>query len=450
MWGMKRYYFDYAAATPVDPRVEKAMRPYFGKVYGNPGALHWFGQEASAAVFNARRKIAEILGCHYQEIIFTSGATEANNLALRGVIKGLGFRVKGLENQNKKNNLYPNPYTLYPKVIISVIEHASVLATAMDLEKDGVEVVLIPVSRSGIIDLKKLKSALDERTILVSVMYANNEIGTIQPILEIAEIIRNFRKGLGFRVKGLENQNKKNNLYPNPYTLYPLLHTDAVQALNYLDCNVQRLGVDLMTLSSQKIYGPKGVGLLYVKDLGFRVKGLENQNKKNNLYPNSYILYPLITGGGQESGLRGGTENTSGIVGFSKAMELAVAARESESKRLRKLKEYFWAQVQKIASKTKLNGDLRNSLPNILNLYFLGNHGQDLLMKLDLAGFAVSSGAACSARVCQPSHVLKALGCSDEQASGSLRVSFGRLTGKQDIDKLLDALKRVCYNVKSR
>ena len=408
---MQRYYFDYAASTPVDPEVEKAMRPYWSKVFGNPGALHWYGQEASAAVFRARDMIAKSLGCNYKEIIFTGSATEANNLVLRGVIKS--FRTKTTE-----------PFS--PKIIISSIEHESVLNTAKDLEKEGVEVVYLPVSKNGIVDLKKLESALDERTVSVSVMYANNEIGTVQPISEIAKIINDFRKGLELRVKGSENQNKKNNnnLYPNPSTLYPLLHTDAVQAFNYLNCNVNDLGVDLLTLSSQKIYGPKGVGLLYVK----------------NLRPTSYVLRPIITGGSQEYGLRAGTENVPGIVGFAKAAEIADKMRDKEGKRLNKLKEYFAVRIKKMIPKAQFNGDFKNRLPNNINMYIPGVAGQDLIIKLDLAGFAVSPGAACSARTCLPSHVLKALGYSDERATNSIRITFGRPTTKNEIDKLLKIL----------
>lgn len=408
---MERYYFDYAAATPLDPRVEKAMRPYWSQIYGNPGALHWFGQQASAAVFEARQKIAEILGCHYKEIIFTSGATEANNLALRGIIKGLGFRVEGLGKEKK------------PKIIVSAIEHESVLETAKDLEKEGAEIVYLPVDKNGFVDLKKLKSALDERTVLVSVMYANNEIGTIQPILEIAEIIRNFKEA-----KSQKGKDKSST------TLYPLFHTDAVQAFNYLDCNVQRLGVDLMTLSSQKIYGPKGVGLLYVK-------GLE----KNKLTPSPSTFYPAITGGGQESGLRGGTENVAGIVGFAKAMEIVEQIKIEESRRIQALRDYFLKKIKKIIPQVQINGGEKRRLPNNINIYLPRYHSQDLLIKLDLAGFAVSPGAACSARVCAPSHVLKALGCSDEQAENSLRITFGRQTDKKSIDQLLATIKNMLY-----
>lgn len=404
---MQRYYFDYAAATPVDPRAEKAMRPYWSEIYGNPGALHWFGQQASAAIFAARQKAAEILGCGYQEIIFTSGATEANNLALRGIFRGIRNKELGIRN---------------PKIIVSAIEHESILETARELEENGVEVVYLPVGKNGVVDLKKLKESLDERTILVSVMFANNEIGTIQPISEISKIIKDFK---------------------NPNSSFPLFHTDAVQAFNYLDCDVNALGVDLMTLSSQKIYGPKGVGLLCVRRIMNNELGIRNKTQnKNSIIPNSqFLIHPLITGGGQEFGLRGGTENVPAIAGFVKALEIASRRRAEEAKKMKTLQEYFWRKIKTIAPKVQLNGDLKNRLPNNLNLYFPGQAGQDLLIKLDLAGFAVSHGAACSARVCQPSHALKALGCSDAQATGSLRITFGRPTKKADVDKLLGALK---------
>ncbi len=392
---MKRYYFDYAAATPVAPEVEKSMQPYFGKIYGNPGALHWFGQEASAEVFKSRDAIAKSLGCNYREIIFTGSATEANNLALRGVVKvALSFRTKTAE-----------PFL--PKIIVSSIEHDSVLDTVRDLEKEGVEVVYLPVSKNGIVDLKKLKEKLDERTVLVSVMYANNEVGTIQPIKEISKLIQQFK------------EERK--------SFYPLFHTDAVQAFNYLDCNVNKLGVDLLALSAQKIYGPKGIGALYTRNRQRATK----------------ILHPIITGGGQEYGFRSGTENVPGIVGFGKAAELADKLRQKENKRLKNLQDYFLARMEKMFPKAQLNGGGKNRLPNNINMYFPQQPAQDLIIKLDLAGFAVSPGAACSARTCKPSHVLKAMGFSDERATSSIRITFGRPTTKNEVDKLLKVICRV-------
>lgn len=389
---MKRHYFDYAAATPLDVAVEKAMKPYGSKVFGNPGSLHSFGQEASAAVFEARDAIAKSLGCHYSEIIFTGSATEANNLALRGVVKAA--LKAGIKN---------------PRIITSQIEHDSVLDTCRDLEKEGVEVIYLPVNADGMMDLEKMESELDERTVLVSVMYANNEIGVIQPIAEIAEIVRNFRS-------------------KNPKASYPLFHTDAVQGFNYLNCKADALGADLLTLSAQKIYGPKGAGLLYAK--------------KNT------SLAPIITGGGQERGFRSGTENVSGIIGFAKAVEVADRLREKENKRLAILQKYFLAKLKKVLPQAKLNGGEKNRLPNNINIYVPPKAdekgtAQDLVINLDLSGFAVSPGSACSARTCSPSHVLKALGHSDIRAISSIRITFGRQTDKQSADSLLKTISNL-------
>ena len=401
---IKRYYFDYAAATPVDPAVRKAMEPYFSEWFGNPGSLHRFGQEASAAVFKSRRTIAATLGCSYQEIVFTGSATEANNLALRGAVKS--FQTKAAEN-------------FLPKIIISGIEHESVLDTARRMEMAGeAEVAILPVLRSGIVDLKKLPALLDERIILVSVMYANNEIGMIQPIAEIAKIIKEFKN------KKSTNQSTKK------LSSYPLFHTDAVQAFNYLDCDVQKLGVDLVTLSAQKIYGPKGVGLLYIKTRTADVQRLFGKT----------AVSPIITGGGQEFGLRSGTENVPVIMGFAKAAELASNSREWWNKEHKKFQDYFWKNLKKKIPKAELNGDMKNRLPNNLNVYIPGRKAQEMLVRLDLAGFAVSAGSACTARAAQPSQVLKAMGRSDERAKNSLRITFGRLTKKSDLDKLLKSM----------
>ncbi|NCN53190.1 cysteine desulfurase [Candidatus Wolfebacteria bacterium] len=382
---MERHYFDYAASTPVDKRVEKAMRPYWSKTFGNPGSLHSFGQDASGAVFKAREKIAELINCHYEEIVFTGSATEANNLALCGIVKAA--RKRGIN---------------MPKIIVSDIEHKSVLGSCCPMEYEGVEVVYLPVFKSGVVDLKRLEKELDNRTILVSIMYANNEIGTIEPVEEVSEIVRKYRK---------------NNFYP-------LIHTDAVQAFNYLDCDVKRLGVDLMTLSSQKIYGPKGIGLLYIKD----------KLIKENL------IFPIIKGGEQENKMRGGTENVPGIIGFAKAAELVYKDREIEVKRLKKLQNYFISQAKNISQEAGLNGDSKNRIPNNINMHF---PAEDLLIKLDLEGFATSTGSACSARAYKASHVLKAIKLSKEKAERSIRITMGKPTTKKEIDKLLKALKKV-------
>jgi len=488
MLKQKKYYFDYAATTPVDKRVVKAMQPYQSEIFGNPGSLHKFGQEASAAVFKARNKISKLINCNYREVIFTGSATEANSLALRGTLKALiqnfppkadpplAEKIPRLPAGRKDQNDNLKFKNFRPRIITSQIEHGSVLETCRDLEKEGVEVIYLPVSKSGIVDLKKLKESLNKRTVLVSIMYANNEVGSIQPIKEIAEIIREFKiirhcesrlyRGSSIALQSGESATrqflKTDRLLQMPRndrfihnSPFPLFHTDAAQAFNYLNCDIKELaksakggspehfaernvleGVDMMTLSSQKIYGPKGVGLLYIKNFG-TIGGVK-------------FISPIITGGGQEEGLRAGTENVAGIVGMSEAAQITFDLRKKESQRLSKLQNYFISRVKKIFPKVLLNGPVIGTerLPNNINIYFPPNpaagrasNKKDLIFKLDMAGFAVSGGSACSARLAKPSHVLKAMGCSDEKASESIRISFGRQTTRQEIDKLLMALK---------
>lgn len=406
----RRIYLDYAATTPVDPRVMRAMAPYWSRKFGNPGSVHWEGQQASAAVFAARQQVAQAIDADYKEVIFTGSATEANNFALRG-ISNFQFSIS---KQNLKSK------SQKPKIIVSAIEHESVLETARDLEKEGVEAVYIPVSNQGVVDVKKIAAALDERTVLVSVMYANNEIGTIQPISAIAEIVREFR------IKNLEFRDKKN---PKSYILnpisYPLLHTDAVQALQYLDCNVDRLGIDLMTFSAHKIYGPKGVGALYVRQLNHK----------------SYILRSIITGGGQEFGLRSGTENVPAIVGFGKAIEINESLKLKEFKRIKGLRDYFWREFQKVLPKAKLNGSATGRLPNNLNIYIPGSSAHDRCIELDLKGIAISPGVACSARKTEPSYVIAALGFGGDRPYSSIRVTFGRPTTLAEIKRALNVFR---------
>jgi len=395
----KRLYFDYAASTPVDPRVEEAMRPYFGLKFGNPGSLHSFGQEAIAALDRSREIIASAVGVGFREIIFTGSATEANNLALRGV-------VGGAFSSWEKTSLRKS------RVIVSVIEHESVLETVCDLEREGLDVVYLPVSREGVVDLKKLEKSLNSRTALVSIMYANNELGTVQPIREIAGIIKEFRA--------------KNA------TPYPLFHTDAVQAFQFLDCNLENLGVDLMTLSAHKIYGPKGIGVLCARSpLG---------------------LKPVIAGGGQEFGLRSGTENVPLAVGFSRAVELAVHSRDAERKKLYGFTRLLWDGIKAIVPRAEMNGVSMESdsrLPNILNVYFPGWEAQDIMTRFDLFGLAVSGGSACSSRSSKPSHVLSALGLGNERARQSIRFSLGRPTKKNHIGTALRIVKNIFHHGKN-
>ncbi len=410
---MKKIYLDYAATTPVAPAVLAAMQPYFSAKFGNAGSLHSFGQEAMAALDDSREKIAKAIGADFREIIFTGSATEANNLALRGVVK------KYISENQPKISVNQRP-----RLIVSAVEHESILETCRDLECEGADVIYLPVNREGLIDLKKLKAALDKCTILVSVMYANNEIGAVEPIAEISRLLSEFREQ--------ENKNPARRLD----CVYPIFHADAAQAFQYLDCDVEKLGVDLMTLSSHKIYGPKGVGALYKKN----IVGHE-------------FLSPILTGGNQEFGLRSGTENIPLIVGFAKAVEIAVREREKEAKRISELRDYFWRDIKKIFPKANLNGPVISinqlnqhksaRLLNNLNIYFPGQKAEDLLIKLDLAGVAVSAGSACSARGTEPSYVLKACGFPLERIKSSLRITLGRPTTKAEIDEAVRRIKKI-------
>lgn len=391
---MKKIYLDYAASTPVAKEVLAAMEPYFSLQYGNASSLHYFGQKATMALDGARESVARLIGANFREIVFTSGATEANNLVLRGVVKGCSI----------KN----------PRVIISSVEHDSVIETACDLEKDGVEIVRLPVDKNGKINLDFLKKSLNSRVVLVSVMYANNITGSIHPIVEISKIIKNFKKKSKF----------------------PFFHSDAVQALQYLDCDMKKLGVDFMTLSAHKIYGPKGIGLLCSA-------GKTNQpDDVNGLIG----IKAVTTGGGQEFGLRAGTENVPAIVGFAKAMEKAIKIREKEAKRLGKLKESLWEEIKKNAPNAIRNAEDTEVLPNILNVSF-PNAPKNLVARFDMLGVAVSSGSACSARSQKASHVLRAMGISEELSHQSIRFSLGIGTTEEEIRKTIQTVRAILHTV---
>ncbi len=385
---MKNIYLDYAASTPVDPEVLDAMKPYFSERFGNPGSLHVFGQEAIAAVDRSRESIARSIGADFRQLIFTGSATEANNLALRGTLIGAHEgKVSGKRM----------------RIVTSAIEHESILETTRAAEERGREVFYIPVDSSGLIDKKKIKEYLTEDTVLVSIIYANNEIGTIQKIAEIAKVIKDFR---GARA-------------------YPLFHTDAAQALQFLTCNVNDLGVDLMTFSSHKIYGPKGIGALYVRD--------------------AKLLASIVEGGGQEFGLRSGTENVPSIVGFAKAVGLAASVRKEQSERIEKLRDRLWKGLKDIFPDAERNGSSErgDAIPNILNIYFPGHAAQDLLTKLDLKGIAASSGSACRSRAPEASYVIQALGYAKERATSSIRLSIGRPTTEREIEETLTIMRSV-------
>jgi cysteine desulfurase len=404
---MRRIYLDHAATTPVDPRVLRVMEPYFSERFGNPGSLHAFGQEAIAVVDRSRETIAQALGVDFREIIFTGSATEANNLVLRGAVRG--WQSSKGKGQGAR-----------PKIIVSAVEHESVIETARDLEKEGVDVVVIPVDGQGRIDMKKFARALDERTVLVSVMFAQNEVGTIQPITEISELLRNFRES---RAIGHASRTASSMVHD----AWPLFHADAVQAFQFLPCRPDELGVELMTLSAHKLYGPKGVGMLYVR-------------KKTP-------LRAVVTGGGQEFGFRSGTENVPAIAGFAEAVRIAETVRHKERERLSLLMRGAWLGIHSAVRGATVNGagvaNQKERLPNILNVHMPGMKAEELLTRLDLAGIAASSGSACSARAQEPSHALRAMGHSARRANESIRLSFGRQTTKRDIDTLVSVLKQL-------
>ena len=373
----KIIYLDYAATTPIDSKVLREMLPYLEKEYGNPSSIYEFGQKAQMALDKARGNVGDFLNCSPSEIIFTGSATEANNLAIFGIVRAW---------QKKGKRLH---------LITTEIEHHAVLEPCKILEKEGVEVSYLPVDKEGLIRISDFKKAIARNTILVSVMYANNEIGTIQPIAEIGKLL------------------KKSKI---------LFHTDAVQAVNYLNCDVQKLGVDLLTLSSHKIYGPKGVGALYVR------KGTE--------------ILPIIYGGGQETGVRSGTENVPAIVGLGAAIK-EIKNQKLKIKNLKKLRNKLIDGILKNIPDVKLNGSSEHRLPNNANFTIRGAEGESMVIALDGEGIAASTGSACSSRSLEPSHVLLALGLSHEGAHSSLRLTLGRYTTENEINQVLKVLPRV-------
>ncbi len=387
----KEIYLDYSASSPMDKRVLEAMKPYFSLDFGNPGSIHSFGQRAQAGVDRARTIVAEGLGAKFNEIIFTGSASESNNLAIRGAVRKSGFRK--------------------PRIIVSAIDHESVVETAMDLESQGVDVVYIGVDKEGFVNPEEIANNLNDETVLVSIISASNVIGTIEPIKEIAEIVKRFRGD----------------------SEYPLFHTDAVQAFQYLDCKVDHLGVDMMTISGQKIYGPKGIGVLYIRDL-------ERSGYKK--------ILPIITGGGQEYGLRSGTENVPVIVGLGKAIELILKNKAKEARRIGSLRDYFWEKLKSSLPELELNGPPLDvyRLPNNLNIYFPeAGDIQELVIKMDLSGVAVSSGSACSIKSSKDSYVVAALGHKKSRSNSSIRISLGRPVTKVQVDQ---AIKRIIISLK--
>jgi len=379
---MRRIYLDYAATTPTHPEVAKAMLPYFTDVFGNPSSIHSYGQEAKGAIEEERVKVADLIGARGEEIVFTSGGTEADNFALKGV---------AFANESKGNH-----------IITSSIEHHAVIETCKFLERRGFLVTYLPVDEYGLVDPGDVKKAITDKTILISVMQASNEMGTIEPIAEIGRIARDA--GIYF-------------------------HTDAVQAVGHIPVDVNEIEVDLLSMSAHKLYGPKGVGALYIR------KGTK--------------LIPFMHGGEQERRRRASTENVPGIVGLGKATELAQQEMAEEAERLTYLREQLIEGLLERIDHTRLNGHPLKRLPNNVNVSVDFVEGESMLLNLDLEGICVSTGSACSSSSLEPSHVLLALGLSPEQAHGSLRFSLGKWTSEEEIERLLEVLPRIVAKLRA-
>lgn len=369
----KTIYLDHAATTFVKEEVLKEMLPYFTEDFGNASTVYSLGQKCKLALDNARERTANSLGCEANEIYFTASGSEADNWAIKGVARA---------NKKKGNH-----------IITSAIEHHAVLHTCKALEKEGFEVTYLPVDEYGLVSPEDVKNAIKDTTILVTIMYANNEIGTIEPIAEIANVAK--EKGV-------------------------LMHTDAVQAAGAVPINIKELGVDMLSLSAHKFNGPKGVGALYIR------KGLRIEN--------------LIEGGAQEKGKRAGTENLAGIVGLASALELSTAAMEEKSQKLSKMRDYIIENIEKRIPYSRLNGHRTRRLPNNVNFSFEFIEGESLLLWLDINGIAASSGSACTSGSLDPSHVLLGIGLKHEIAHGSLRITLGDENTYEEIDYMLDKL----------
>lgn len=367
-----KVYLDNAATTPVDKRVLDAMLPYFSENYGNPSSLYSFSNEARNAVEKARANVAKLIGADASEIVFTSGGTEADNLAIKGIVNG------------RKGH-----------IITSVIEHPAVLSACKSLEKQVFDVTYVPVDKEGIVSVEDVKKAICNDTVLITIMHANNEIGTIQPIEEIGRIAR--ENGIIF-------------------------HTDAVQTVGKIPVDVKKLNADMLTISSHKIYGPKGVGALYVR------KGVQ--------------LKPISEGGGHEKGLRSGTENVPGIAGFGKAAEIALNEMDSDAERIRKLREKLIDGALQIEN-SWINGSREKRLPGNVNLGFKFVEGEALILELDFNGVYASTGSACSSKSLEPSHVLRALGLPPEYCHGSLRMTLGKQNTEEEVEYVLKVLPEV-------
>lgn len=376
----KQIYLDHAATTPVAPAVFRKMQPYFSIKYGNPSSIHQLGDQARQAVEKARQQVASFLGCSAQEIYFISSTSESDNWVILGAIEKA--RARGLKK---------------PHIITSSFEHKAILEPIRVLEKKGlIEATLLPINQDGLVEIKDLEKKIRKNTILISVMYANSEIGTVQPIKQIGQVVK-----------------KVNSKRKDPI----IFHTDAVQAVNYLNCQVDYLGVNCLSFSAHKIYGPKGIGALYIRK--------------------DTALSPLIRGGGQERNLRSGTENVPGIVGLG---ETVSRVNRNKDKELKKLRDKLITGVLKDVPDAQFNGSLKDRLPNNAHFSFKGAEGESIVLSLSAKGVFASTGSACASHSLSPSHVMLALGLSHEQAHASVRFTLGQSTTSQEIAYLLKIL----------
>lgn len=375
-------YMDHSATSPVDPEVLEAMEPYFTDSFGNASTLYSLGREARTAMESARKQVASIIGANPDEIIFTSGGTESDNIAIKGTV----FKLK------KKGN----------HIITSAIEHPAVDETCKYLEKNGFQVTYLPVGKDGIVSVADLEDAITDKTILITIMHANNEIGTIQPIAQIGEVAA------------------AKNIY---------FHTDAVQSVGKIPVDIEELKVDLLSISAHKLYGPKGVGALYIR------KGIR--------------LEPIIHGGGHERGIRPGTENVAGVVGLGKACEIAGRDLDENSKNLTSIRDKLINGVLSEIEESHLNGHPTQRLPNNAHFRFTGIEGESLILHLDFKGIAASTGSACSSKKLEPSHVLMALGMDEVQAHGSLRLTLGKENTAEEVDYVIESIKGAVGTLRS-
>lgn len=410
---MKNIYLDHSATTPVDDKVLKAMKPYFSQNFGNASSIHSFGQAAVAGADIAREQLADFFNCVPEEIVFTSGATESNNLAIKGVMQAL--------KKNSKQKLH---------VITSVIEHDAVLEPCMELEKEGVEITHLPVKKNGVVDVEKFKKTIRPNTVLVSVMHINSEVGAIQPIREIGKIIKKINDKKLNEWKKARTRDRG----PRPEPIY--FHTDATQAVNFFNCDVAWNYVDMLSMSAHKIYGPKGVGALYKKK--------------------QVPMAALQRGGHHETDLRSGTLNVSGIVGLGSAVEILGGrgkkgepspTQQKINKKVSKLRDLLVKEIQDKIPDVILNTDRKNSTPSHAHFSFLGVEGESILIALDLGGVAVSTGSACASGSLKASHVLLAMGINKEIAHNSIRFTLGKNNTegeiKQVIKKIIPIIKKL-------